>query len=94
MGTIITAVLGSTIKSVIAAHFTGKKQKPTSKSVKGLVQSKTIFGAVVMAIPLVFKMFGVEVAEAEAQIVFDAGFEVFGFIMVVVGRMGAKKKIG
>ena len=94
MGSILTAVLGSALKSIIIAKVTGKKPKPVSKSVKGLVQSKTIFGGLVMAIPVVFKLFGIEVGAEDAQIVFEAGVEVFGLIMVVWGRMGAKKKIG
>lgn len=56
---------------------------------KGLLQSLTIRGVLVMFIPHIFKFFGVELPDAGAQTIVEGGTLVIGLGAVVIGRVRA-----
>lgn len=63
---------------------------------KNILKSLTAWGGIVMILPTILKLFGIDVTPAEVQSGWDMlmalinnGVEFVGFIMVIVGRLRA-----
>ena len=63
---------------------------------KSIVKSITAWGGIVMILPTVLKLFGIDVSPAEVQTGWDSAMavvsavsEFVGFVMVIVGRLRA-----
>lgn len=63
---------------------------------KGILKSITAWGGIVMILPAVLKLFGIDVTPAEVQSGWDTlmamvnnGAEFVGFVMVIYGRWKA-----
>ncbi len=87
---IISAVLGSVIKNAVTAKITGTKPKPAPYDAKGLVQSKTVWGATV-ALVMYLGQAGWPDSPAAWGVVASA-IVVWGFTLY--GRFKSKKAIG
>lgn len=64
---------------------------------KTIWTSKTVWGAIAMLLPVILKLFGVDLTDADAstavglaQQILDLALQLGGFIMVVIGRMKAR----
>ncbi len=57
---------------------------------KGLLQSKTVWGAIAVIAVMVFKAFGFDISEQTVTQVIEALVQLIGFIMIFVGRKNAK----
>ena len=64
---------------------------------KTIWTSKTIWGAVIMVLPILLPLVGINVSEGDiatgvskVQTVLNSGLELFGFAMVIIGRMKAR----
>lgn len=93
IGKLFTGLIGdSLIRKIIDAPPPplNESQGPT----KGLVQSKTFWGVIIMVAPTVATWLGWSLSEAETQGIITAGTEAFGALLALWGRIKAVKPIG
>jgi hypothetical protein len=60
---------------------------------KNILSSKTIIGAIVMVLPLLGRVFGLDIGDAEAQQIAEAFVTIAGLALTVYGRAKATKSI-
>ena len=60
---------------------------------KNVLTSKTIWGIIILALPIVRDWLGIDLAEEQLQGWIDSGFEIVGFVLAVYGRFAAKTAI-
>ena len=88
IGKLFTGFIGDALVKKITG---GLSQLEDSK---GLVQSKTFWGVLIMAAPTIATWLGWSLSEAETQGIITAGTEAFGALLALWGRIKAVKPIG
>ena len=94
---ILSAFLKQTLTVVIGESW---KARLTGKSLvvapygKGLLQSKTFYGVLMMALPVVLGWFGLTLADAQMQLVAEQIVQIVGAVLAVYGRIKASEQIG
>ena len=88
IGTLVSTLVGEALKNKMAGNAPLKKSNG-----KGLIQSKTWWGVMLMGLPMVFKWFGWELSDAGAQELANQAVIVVGGLLAIYGRVKASKPI-
>lgn len=92
---VIFQILGPIIGKAIAAKITAQPvlANATDPS-KGLIASKTFYGVVVAILPVLLRMFHIQLMDADVQLVAENIVSIAGAAFAIYGRMKASKSIG
>ena len=90
VGNLATTLVGEAIKKKLTGSKVASESIPPSK---GLIQSKTSWGVVTMALPMVAGWFGLDLGVEAVQEIVSQVFVIGGGLFAIYGRLKAKTPI-